>query len=179
MKLEIAAILLTILGASISEADKGFLVGSLLAMLVACGYYKRAGGRGLGRVWDLLINLVFIFVSGAFLAPLLADMESLRWIPRPEPLSFHWRALGGLVCGVIGGAMLEPFLSRLARRGAAGSRTLADSVADRLHLPKAPDSSILPDFTEVTPEQFDAFIKSLRPDLVARIREKQKGKNSD
>jgi len=178
MRLEVAAILLTAAGVHVFEMDKGYLVGALLAMLVACGYYKRSGGRwrGHARVWGLLINLVFIFVSGAFLAPLLADMEVLRWIPRPEPLSFQWRVLSALVAGVVGGAMLEPFLSRLSRRGAAGSRELADTVADRLHLPKVPDSDVLPDVSKMTAEQFEAFIESLPPEILQRIREKQRRK---
>ncbi len=108
---------------------------------------------------DRIVVMIFTFVSGAWGGPLLAGMDSLQWIPRPQPMLGEWEAFGGFLVSSIGGTFLFAFVTALARRAERGGAAVADAVAKRLNFPESQTTAA--DMPNITLEEFDDLIAAL------------------
>jgi hypothetical protein len=109
---------------------------------------------------DRVVVMIFTFCVGAWGVPLVANMDSMKWVPRPDPMLGEWEALAGLIGGSIGGSALLAFVIAMNRRTAAVAGLVVDVAAKKFGLPDVNNTTV-PETVKMTPEEFAEFIGGL------------------
>ncbi len=109
---------------------------------------------------DRMVVMIFTFCAGAWGVPLVANMDALAWVPRPDPMVGEWEALAGLIGGSIGGTALYAFVLRINRRATAAADALADMVSKRAGFPEAGETTT-PDLPKMSAAEFAEMLGTL------------------
>lgn len=185
MKAEIAIYAVVSAGTLLLEdgPEKGTMIGGAVAALYSFAESRRARAAqpaAAAANWELCASLIAIFFGSYILTPLLAGWSVLSWIPRPDPLTVRWYAFAGLFGGLVAAVgmtfvvrFLASFQARGQRRADSAGRTIADALADRLHLPRTDTArpGILAE------EQFHEWLATLTPEARAAVEAKVARKN--